>query len=385
MKSVLIRGPLLSKSGYGVHSRQVFRYFLEKPNLEIFTEVLPWGITPWNIDDSDPIIGAILKRSAVPDKKFDISVQIQLPNEWDASRANYNIGVTAGVETDKCNPEWTQVHVGKMDKVIVPSNHARDTLVSNSQSAKNKTSVVRECYYDEIVADPIDLDLDLKTSFNFLTVGVMTGASAATDRKNLFFLIKWFCENFKDKPDVGLIIKTNRGRETAIDRHATKKVLKQVLDEISWKGSPKIYQLHGSMSRREMNGLYKHPDVKAFISLTRGEGFGLPHLEAAASGLPIIATNWSAHKEFLDLGKWIKVDYSLEKVDQSRIDDNIFMPGAKWAFPSESNFKKLATKFYENSEKPKEWAKELQGEILREYSWHSIREQYEKLLGEILD
>ena len=104
-----------------------------------------------------------------------------------------------------------------------------------------------------------------------------------------------------------------------------------MLDELGHKGTPKVYLLHGQMSRPEMCGLYKDPSIKAFLSCTRGEGFGLPHLESAVSGLPVIATNWSSHKEFLDKGKWIKLDYDLVDVDPTKIDNNIFVKGMQWA------------------------------------------------------
>jgi len=52
-KSVVIRAPLLTKSGYGVHSRQIFKYLLGRSDLEIYTNPVPWGITPWSVDASD--------------------------------------------------------------------------------------------------------------------------------------------------------------------------------------------------------------------------------------------------------------------------------------------------------------------------------------------
>ena len=42
------------------------------------------------------------------------------------------------------------------------------------------------------------------------------------------------------------------------------------------------------------------------ISFTRGEGYGLPLVDAAASGLPIVATNWSGHLQFLSKGHFSK-------------------------------------------------------------------------------
>jgi hypothetical protein len=65
-------------------------------------------MTPWmiNPDMEDGLIGEIMKRTAPINEKFDVSVQLQLPNEWDPSLAKVNIGLSAFVETDKCNPQW---------------------------------------------------------------------------------------------------------------------------------------------------------------------------------------------------------------------------------------------------------------------------------------
>ena len=49
-----------------------------------------------------------------------------------------------------------------------------------------------------------------------------------------------------------------------------------------------------------MNQLYNHPKVKAHISLTHGEGFGRPLLEATISEKPVIVSNWSGHLDFLN-------------------------------------------------------------------------------------
>ena len=60
-------------------------------------------------------------------KKQTFSFQLILPNEWDPNIATYNVGMTAGVETTRCNPAWIQA-VNQMDEVIVPSTHIEETF-----------------------------------------------------------------------------------------------------------------------------------------------------------------------------------------------------------------------------------------------------------------
>ena len=53
-----------------------------------------------------------------------------------------------------------------------------------------------------------------------------------------------------------------------------------------------------SLSDADMEALYRRADLVALP--TRGEGWGRPHVEAMASGTPIVATNWSGPTAYLD-------------------------------------------------------------------------------------
>ena len=154
MKKVLVRAPLLTISGYGVHSRQVFGWALSRDDFEVSAQCLPWGVTPWliNRDDKDGLVGEIMERSIDPKGQgsFDVSLQIQLPNEWDPNIAKFNVGITAAVETDRCHPSWIQ-NCNSMDLVIVPSQHTKNVLVS-SGNLTTPVEVVSESYYDIILS-----------------------------------------------------------------------------------------------------------------------------------------------------------------------------------------------------------------------------------------
>jgi glycosyltransferase involved in cell wall biosynthesis len=385
-KKVLLRAPFMSRSGYGEHARQLAKFLIEHPNVELSTQVLPWGNTPWRLDKGaeNGLIGDLIARTGYDrNTRFDVSFQVQLPNEWDFNLAECNVGVTAGVETDICNPDWVSKYCNRMDRIIVPSKHAEST-VRNSHQVSVPLHVVPECYFDELTQEPNELDLRIDTDFNFLTVGMITGTDSSKDRKNLFNLVKWFSEAFKTNKKVGLIIKASQGRDTALDRIATEKMLKSLLKEIKHGAHPKIHLLHGDMNRNEMRDLYKHPKVKAFVSCTRGEGFGLPFLEAAVAGLPVIATNWSAHAEFLNQGFWIKLDHKLQEVHPSKIDGNIFVKGARWAEVDEKDFKSKITKFYDSNVVPRKKASELSRVLAASHSWDSIRAAYATCLEEVL-
>lgn len=391
--SILLRAPLLTQSGYAIHSRQIAKWLFEdaqhKFDLDITTELLNWGSTHWIVDSEacDGLIGEMAQATNnVKKDGYDITIQLQLPDEWNPTLGKFNIGITALVETDVCNPSWVEA-CNRMSLVIVPCKQNKKTL-EMSGKLTTPVLVVPEAFPDAILNyDNVSgkLDLNLETKFNFLLIGTFTGNSPDTDRKNIPYTIKWFMETFRGNKDVGLIVKTTMtGAGTHLDKTITRNIMKQLLAEIGdHPDNPKVYFLHGHMSDEEMAGLYKHQSVKALLSLTHGESWNLPAIEAAASGLPVIASDWSAHKDFLDHGKWIKVPGGLDMVHPSKADGRIFLPGMKWFYPSEKHAKDAMKKFFSSPELPMKWAKELSTTIKEKYSQSSISGYYTALFEDM--
>lgn len=381
---IVVRAPLLSISGYGHHSRQVFEAVKLIPDANISTQVVQWGNTSWIIgaDEEGGLAGEIMRKSTDKQSGFDVSFQVQLPDEWSTTLAKINVGVTAAVETDLCNPSWVE-KCNQMDAIIVPSEFTKSVLAKTGQIEK-PIFVIPEWFIEEIETGSEATEIPVRTSFNFLIVSQLTAVDPSHDRKNISNTLKWMFEVFKNDKDVGIILKTNSGRGTTIDRATTTQILKQIVSQTREGNNVPVYLVHGCMKNEEVAGLYKNKSVKALISLTRGEGFGLPLLEASAAGLPVIATDWSAHTEFLNHGKWVKIEKDLTQIPDERVDGRIFIKGTRWASPREEDFKKKIKKFRDSSQMPTQWAKELRVKCLEKFSKRSILEEYEKVFKEIL-
>ena len=110
-KTVLVRGPALSRSGYGEHTRFVLRSLREyEEQFDVYLINTNWGQTGWIYEDNEErnYIDELLRKHIARHQNglgYDTSVQVTIPNEWE-KLAEENIGVTAGIETTKVSHKW---------------------------------------------------------------------------------------------------------------------------------------------------------------------------------------------------------------------------------------------------------------------------------------
>lgn len=368
MKKVLITGPILSRSGYGEMARFAFRT-LSKQEVDLYVEPLAWGKTGWLFEDDDErrAIDAAVEKTQVyfakkgaqafPDPFFDISLQITIPNEW-KNRGLVNIGYTAGIETNMISPAWLEPS-NRMNKIIVISEHAKagfiNTLFGNQQGQQFKVTTpidVVHLPYRSVPKEP--LELSLKYDFNFLAV------CQWGPRKNLDQTIQGFLEEFQNE-EVGLVLKVNTQNDSTVDRQATTKRLNNLLSNYP-KRKCSITLIHGHLTEGQVESLYTHPKIKAIVSTTHGEGFGLPLLEAAANELPVIAPDWSGHVDFLYVdGKRMfgKVDCEIKPIAKEHVWQGVLEEGTSWAYPVMSSYKNKMREVYKDHDRFKSQARKL--------------------------
>jgi len=108
----------------------------------------------------------------------------------------------------------------------------------------------------------------------------------------------------------------------------------------------------------------------------------LPLVEAAAAGVPVIATNWSGHLDFLNLGNFIKINYKLSKVPDYKIDERIFVKEAMWAEPDIEDFIRKIKKFRTTHQEARKSAIILSNICKKRFSQKAIEEKYHNILEE---
>ena len=396
-KKILIRGPVLSRSGYGEQTRFALRSLRTmEEELDIYLAIVGWGHTGWLFEDDEERrwIDSLSEKTVHHQQQgggYDISLQVTIPNEWE-KLAPINIGYTAGIETTKIAPVWIE-KANIMDKIIVVSEHAGYAFKNTSYQAKNEqtgeiiddfkcTTPIEAVNYAIRTIEPENIEIDLKCDFNFLVVA-QWGV-----RKNIKNTIKWFVEEFVDRP-VGLLLKMNKANNSTLDRYECEKKVQDLLNDYPNRKC-KVHLLHGDMTEEQLVSLYTHPQVKALLSLSHGEGFGLPVFEAAQRALPVITTAWSGQCDFLYMptknkktnkitnkAMFAKVDYDLAVIQKEAVWDNVLIADSMWAFPIEGKVKMKMREVYKEYDRFASQAKRLQKWILKNFT---EEDQYRKFV-----
>jgi glycosyltransferase involved in cell wall biosynthesis len=366
-KKILISGPFLSASGYGKMARFALDAICGRTDLfDVYVENISWGRTGNIFQETDIItlVDSLRDKTALYESnggKYDVSLQITIPNEW-KRRAAVNIGFTAGIEADVVSHVWYEP-CRLMDKIITTSEFTKKVMVEtifagpNDLRAKIQTPVESISFPYENKQKVGD-SFNFKSDFNFLTVN-QWGI-----RKNMETLISSFIDEFRDE-NVGLVIKANTISDSYIDKVATEK---RLADVVNSKGNKKcqIYLIHGRMSDQDMADLYRNEKIKAFVTSTHGEGFGFPIFEATEAELPVVATDWSSHLEFLTIKEdskpkklFAKVDFMLDKIPPQAVWQGVLESHARWAYPAPNALRSRMREVYKDYNRFKSWAKKL--------------------------
>jgi len=134
-----------------------------------------------------------------------------------------------------------------------------------------------------------------------------------------------------------------------------------------------LYVLHQHVSDEDFPRLYKSSDV--FVSPSRGEGWGRPHVEAMSMGLPVIATNWSGSTAFLDetVGYPLPIDGVLP-VEMKPDTESSWFKGLKWAQPSVRDLRRIMRAVYNDRHTAKLKGANARKRMVERYSPEVIAE-----------
>lgn len=236
------------------------------------------------------------------------------------------IGYTM-LEVDGIPSDWVD-SANRMNEVWVPTQFNVETF---------RKSGVRV----PIEVVPLGVDTDhfntgirpYKTFEDFIFLSIFEWG----ERKAPEILIKAFNEEFSADDGVALLLAaTNRDPGLNIGDKLRQLNLRRGR-------APVILWINPALEGAELGALYR--SVNAFVLTTKGEGWGLPILEAMACGLPVIATDWSGHTAFFD--DTVGYPIEVQKMEPA-LAKCPYYEGFNWALPNLENVRELMRYVFEH-------------------------------------
>ena len=406
--------PFNTRSGYGDHARSIYYSIMDRDDLDIKCVDVKWGTTPRNhLNPEVPKHKKLLDSFITPEKikvQPDVYIDIRIPNEFQ-NPGKFNIGITAGVETDVVSAEFL-MGCNKMNLIIVPSNFTAETFkrchydknqeVDGEQQKVGQvelerpievlfegvdTEVYKPLNSSEIKSDFTDeLNNLLKEDFVYLHVGQLTRGKYGEDRKNIPLMLKCFLQAFTNNPNPpALLLKINGANFSVLDRKETIARIEEIKNKFSEADTiPNVYLIHGDLTIKEMAMLYNNPKIKGFVSCTHGEGFGRPMLEASCCGLPVMASKWSGQMDFLNDKESLMINGHLGEIPDSQVWEPIVVKPGQWYNVNEADVIRKFKMFHKKFRIINKKGKRLGRTNHRKFSLTNMAKKFNSILDEVL-
>ena len=292
MKSLVIRGSFRAPTGYDQTVRGFARE-LHRQGIAIEMRDFPnWSAVKLPTEAQDTILASL-------EQPVDAQTVLQfcLPTQVIPCPGKLNVNFTV-FEATRVPDVWVQENRWH-DLVVVPTESSRDAWVRSGMPGHR----VRVCpqAVDASVfsgkAPPLPLRLENGSPIAGCRTRFLNVAEFGA-RKNLMGLLQAWMEATSQADDAVLIVKLGLHTANAWDRFLHQlNQLEQRLGRRLEDAAPVAF-IHGVVAEEEMARFYA--TATHYISLSFGEGWDYPMVEAAASGLKLIAPAHSAYLAYLD-------------------------------------------------------------------------------------
>ena len=305
-------------------------------------------------------------------------IHFMMPNRCHPDRAkpnfNYTMFEAAGIPADWV---WRAKHYRR---VVVPTESCREAWVRSGV----EESRVRVCplgvggeYFSQTV-EPLALwSLDGRPVSSFTTR--FLNIAELRPRKNHIGLLRTWIRATRAEDDAVLILKCT-STPSLFDLFGADLADMQAEIGRSFTEAAPVILLTSLMSDEEMRGLYH--TATHYISMSHGEGWDLPMMEAATAGLQLIAPDHSGYRTYLtphDAEMIPAVETPASFDGRVGREDAIFFHGLSWWRPDEESAGHAIARAVRGGEVPKFSPAER---IRQEFTWARAGARLLQIIGE---
>lgn len=265
----------------------------------------------------------------------------------------FRIGYTM-LEVDGITENWV-LQANALDEIWVPSTFNQETFLNSGL----KTPI----YVIPLGVNPDYFNPKIRAyrpsqRYTFLSVFEWG------ERKAPELLLRAYHRAFSRRDHVLLLLKV-------INTDPGLDVQRQIAAMGLPEGGPPVVMLYNQdLPVHQMGSLYRSADC--FVLPSRGEGWGMPILEAMACGLPAIATDWSAPTDFVTED----VAYPLQVARLIPAEAKCpYYKGFRWAQPDEDHLVYLMRHVYENRKEAAAKGARASEIVLSDWTWRKAAQK----------
>lgn len=373
LRSLLVRGPFRGASGYDHHVREFVRELARQGVAVQLVDLPEWGPATLPPEQREAWFEALGRPVGAA-----VALHFCMPHQVTPFAGLANVNFTM-FEATRVHPSWIAAN-GRHDLVVLPTESSRRAWIDSGLSPGK----IRLCplgINPDRFARPAE-PLPLRTERGEPVAGYRTrflNVSELGPRKNLVGLVRaWLLATTADD-DAILVVKL--GAYAPGRREQWSRQLETVQREL---GKPlaaaaPIHVVRAIFSDAEMPRLFAA--ATHYVSLSHGEGWDQPMVEAAASGLRLIAPDHSAYRAYLDpsVAQLVPSELTPAAYDGDPATALLFV-GADWWQPDEAAAVACIRAAIEGRDTPRAAARQR---VLAGFTWQQATRRLVAILDEV--
>lgn len=310
-------GPARDYSGYGEANRHDIAALIEA-GIDV-TGQFP----SYTLEISDyGRLGEMMNKIEGKELGYKIKILHTTPNVYKQyfEGGCYHIGRVFW-ETDKLPLDFA-INVQLCDEIWTGSEFNKKAIIN--AGVTRPIYVIPEAIDSEIDVEKVDpYVIEHKNTYKFYSIFEWT------ERKNPAALLEAYWREFEMDEGVSLTLKTYLDNFTPAKKQEINNMIRMIKKKLNLKRFAPVYLYRNLMDRHQVYRFHKTFDC--FVSAHRGEGWGVPQMEAMLMKKPIISTNCGGIHEYLTDGQdALLVPYTMIPVENSR-NVQWYTPDQKWA------------------------------------------------------